>query len=798
MSVGRRAFLQFTAGVVGGSLLTPIPWKLADDSAIWSQNWSWRPSPERGEITKVSTTCVLCPGGCGIQARLVNGHRAILIEGNPAHPVNREGICPLGAAGLQFLYAAHRVAKPMKQTKKRGDASGFQAVSWDDALKELGSKLVKLRSEGNPNAVACIGNERRSSMDALWQQFLTAYGSPNFFKIPSHADSLAVASALALGKDADIAFALEKADYVLSFGANLLEGWGAPGRVQAAYGAWRSGSTVRVVQVESRCSATASKADRWIAVAPGTEAALALAIAHVMVKDKLIDAAFAEAHVFGFEDWTDGAGKSRKGFKSLLLASYAPEQVSERVGLDAARIREIAKEFAAQKNAVAIWGSGQANLANNLYHDLAFLALNVLKGNLKPDGLVSLVPDVPLAPLPAPQLDALAQTGAQKKRLDLAQPRIAPWPSNGIYPFLDAIAKGGAYPIDLLFVHEANPAYGLAENQLFQTALDKVGTVVSFSSYLDETAQQADWILPNHMALERFDDVIGLPGFPVGYYALAAPVLKPQLETRHTGDVVLALAKAMGGTVAGSLPWASYEAYLKERVKGLAASAKGAVPDKASTDLMKLRAGEGLKANYGDGEGLWKKLAAGACWIDAPHDPVKAIGTPSGRIELASQLLQQKGMTLDEDMVYLPHFAQLAPSGSDKDFPLLLVGYELMSLSVGYVPNPPFMTKALPDTLLKGNDLYVQINPQTAREKGLSEGTRVTLRTPQGEASVRLHLTRAARPGVIHMVHGLGHKAYDEYIQHKGANVNSVIEVQVDPITGQGTAWSTRAQLVRA
>lgn len=798
MKVGRRAFLQFTAGVVGGSLLTPIPWKLADDSAIWSQNWSWRPSPERGEVTKVATTCVLCEGGCGIQARLVNGNRAILIEGNPAHPINQGGVCPLGAAGLQFLYAPYRIAKPMKQTKKRGDIAGFQAISWDEALKDLGDRLSKLRSEGKANSVACITAARRSSMDELWQQFFAAYGSANLFKMPSHADSLAVASALTVGKNADIAFALEKATYVLSFGGNLLEGWGAPGRVQAAYGAWRTGNAARVVQVESRCSMSAAKADRWVAVAPGTEAALALAIAHVMVKDKLFDAAFVEANVFGFEDWTDGSGKSRKGFKSLLLASYAPDQVAERVGVDAARIREIAKEFATQKNAVAVWGTNQGNVANNVYHDLAFLALNVLKGNLKPDGLVSMVPDVPFAPLPEVQLDNAAQAGAQKKRLDLAQARSAPFPGNGVYPFLDAVSKGGAYSVDVLFVHEANPVYSLAENQVFQNAAAKVGTLVTFSSYMDETALQADLILPNHMALERFDDVIGLPGVPAAYYAVAVPVLKPKFETKLTGDVVLSVAKVLGGSVAGSLPWPSYEAYLKERVKGLAASGKGAVADSASTDPLKLRAGETPKANYGDGSGLWKKLASGGCWIDAPADPVKEITTPSGKIELACQLLQKKGLTLEEDTVYLPHFAQLTPSGSDKDFPLLLVSYQMMSLSDNYLPNPPFMTKTLWDFVLKGYDLHVEVHPRTALAQGMSEGDRVMLRTPQGELSVRLHLTPAARPGVVYIVQGLGHKAYDEYIQNKGANANSVIEVQVDPVTGLGTAWATRAQLVRA
>ncbi|NTW36352.1 MAG: molybdopterin oxidoreductase, partial [Syntrophobacteraceae bacterium] len=123
MSFSRRAFL-FTAGAIGGTLVTPLPWKLADDSAIWSQNWRWRPSPQRGEITKAPSICTLCDGGCGIQARLVDNKRAILIEGTSSHPVNRGGICALGAAGLQFVYASYRISQPLKQTKKRGETGG--------------------------------------------------------------------------------------------------------------------------------------------------------------------------------------------------------------------------------------------------------------------------------------------------------------------------------------------------------------------------------------------------------------------------------------------------------------------------------------------------------------------------------------------------------------------------------------------------------------------------------------------------------------------------------------------------
>ena len=227
MKFGRRAFLQFAAGAVGGTLLSPMPWQLAGDSARWSQNWSWRPSPERGEITKVPSACTLCEGGCAIQAHLVNGNRAIFIEGNPANPLTQGGICALGASGLQFLYAPYRISQPMKQTKSRGDMSGLQPVSWDEALAELGKKLGKLRSEGKSHEVACITSHRPDSMDDLWLQFFTAYGSPNLFRMPSAADGLRLAAEITTGKASPFAFSLGNAEYILSFGANLFEGAGA-------------------------------------------------------------------------------------------------------------------------------------------------------------------------------------------------------------------------------------------------------------------------------------------------------------------------------------------------------------------------------------------------------------------------------------------------------------------------------------------------------------------------------------------------------------------------------------------
>jgi anaerobic selenocysteine-containing dehydrogenase len=205
-----------------------------------------------------------------------------------------------------------------------------------------------------------------------------------------------------------------------------------------------------------------------------------------------------------------------------------------------------------------------------------------------------------------------------------------------------------------------------------------------------------------------------------------------------------------------------------------------------------------IEANYKDGADLWKKLSSGLCWYDAPVDALQNVDTASGKLELGLNALQTKGLVGAADQVYLPHFASLPLAGDQQEYPLLLISCKTMTLANQYLPNPPFMTKNVWDSVLKGNDLFVELNPQTAQSLSLGEGSRAVLKTHQGELPVRVHLYSGARPGVVYIAEGLGHTAYDQYIQNKGVNANSIIEVQMDPVTGLGTVWASRAQLRRA
>ncbi len=118
MKIDRRSFLSFVIGGAAGTALSPLPWKLIDDSSIWSQNWAWTPVPQKGETTYVNSTCTLCRGAA-VSPFVKSGNRVVKIEGMKGHPVNDGGICDLGAAGMQLLYGPTRVKTPKKKINGR-------------------------------------------------------------------------------------------------------------------------------------------------------------------------------------------------------------------------------------------------------------------------------------------------------------------------------------------------------------------------------------------------------------------------------------------------------------------------------------------------------------------------------------------------------------------------------------------------------------------------------------------------------------------------------------------------------
>ena len=722
MKVDRRSFLSFVIGGAAGTALSPLPWKLMDDSSIWSQMWPWTPVPPDGEVVYEDSTCSLCPGGCGISVRKVD-NRAIKIEGKQGHPVNDGGICILGLSGLQLLYGPTRIKSPMKRIGERGEGK-WQKISWDEAIAILTEKLTDVRNKGEAHTVAAIAGSDSGTVPALLQRFMTAYGSPNFIRTPSGRDSDELAVKTLFGAKGRTGFDVENADYVLSFGSGIVDGWGSPVRMFRADSLWKE-KNITVVQVEPRLSNSAAKATRWVPANPGTEADLALGIAAVMVSQNMVNT---------------GAVSGLSGWKNELLANYPTEKISQITGVNADVIVDLAKGFAKAKRPLALCGRGKGLVAVSLRETAAVYALNALTGNINQEGGMWVVPEADYIQWPKVATDNLATAGLEQPRVDGAgagQYTDARYLLNRL---ADAVNGGGPYPLQVLLVAGANPLHDLPDTRNVQAAFARIPFIVSFSSFQDETAAMADLLLPDHVYLERYADVPVGAGLVRQVIGLSKPVVSPQFNTRHLGETLITAAKAMGESIADAFPWDDYETCLEETLAE-----------------------------------KWDALMEESVWVEADIDPV---ADTMRLAEMDAPAIQAEGDV--------------------NRFPLLLIPYDSIRLSSGTIGSAPFMIKTVADTVIKGKDGFVEVNPQTASAAGLSQGAEAILTTPRGEARVRVHLFEGIKPGVVAMARGLGHTAYDGYLAGKGVNVNELIGPVEDPSSGHDAAWGIRAMLAKA
>jgi anaerobic selenocysteine-containing dehydrogenase len=740
MKIDRRSFLSFAIGGAAGIHLSPLPWKLMDDVSIWSQNWPWTPVPEDGEVSYVNSTCTLCPGGCGISVRKIDD-RAVKIEGMKDHPVNDGGLCILGLSGLQLLYGPTRVKTPLKRKGKRG-AGKWEKISWDKAISEIVQKLSKLRSKGESHTVGCILGSDRGTVPQLFHRFLSAYGSPNLMHTPSIQDSYELTFNLMHGIQTMVGFDIENTGFVLSFGSGIIEGWGSPVRMFKANSKWRDAAT-KVVQIEPRLSNTAAKSTKWFPINPGTETTLALGLIHVIIKESLYNRDFVDNYSTGFNN-----------LKKFVLSAYSPDKVANVTGVDINTIVSLARDFARAKKPLAICGRGKGVTPGSMSEFMAVHALNALVGNINREGGVWAVPEPDYIGWPEVEMDSIATKGIQKERIDGAGGKKYPFSKHLLNRFPEIINSGKGYPLQALFVSGANPLYSMPDTKSVKEAFDKILFVVSFSSFMDETSENADLILPNHAYLERYEDVPLAVGLQKPVVGLTRPVVEPLFNTKHVGDVVIRMAKALGGNISDSFPWDSYESCLEETM-----------------------------------EDMWDTLVEDGFWSDPDFTAPaweSAFDTSSGKFEFTSNGIKS-----------FTRLDQVKIEGDVSSYPLTLIPYDSMRLACGFIGDPPFVIKTVEDTVLKGKDLFIEINPKTAKANGLSEGKYAILSTPIGKAKVKIHLFDGIMPGIVAIPRGLGHTAYDKYLADKGINFNELIGPVEDPVSGLDAAWGIRAKLAK-
>src|SRR2546422_315767 len=286
-----------------------------------------------GIATYYATTCRECAAGCGLQAKVREG-RVIKLEGNPESPINQGRLCSRGQAGLQGLYNPDRVTDPMA----RGPNGEWQKLSWEDAINRLQAKVKEARGKG----IAFVTGLESGSFGELVDAWMKGLGGRHVTYEPFAFEALREGNRLAFGTAAIPWYDFANARYIVSFGADFMETWLSPvgyqnGFTRAhAFESGRDGSMAKFVSVAPRLSLTGMSADEWIAAKPGTEFMLALAMAQVILAERLA-AAPADA-------------------RALERLLPAPQQVATLVGMEARDIRRLSREFAGSKGGLAVAG----------------------------------------------------------------------------------------------------------------------------------------------------------------------------------------------------------------------------------------------------------------------------------------------------------------------------------------------------------------------------------------------------------------------------------------------------------
>ncbi len=554
----RRDILTLAGGTVVGAVLSPLPWKLLDDTAIWTQNWSLIPRLQRGPESVVHSTCALCPGGCAVTARCV-GRRPVTLSGGIHHPFSFGTLCPVGLTGHHLAYHPLRLRSAQRFTSK-GTEGELANVSEGELLADLSRLLGTIGSSERAGAVAVLDRRPGRAMSSLYEQFLSTFKNRYYVVPPAREESTLEALRASAGPDAPpLGFDFENTGVVLSFGAPLLDGWGTPGRMSRVFGD-RKQSGRRLIQVESRQSRTALQADTWLALRPGSEWILALGIAEVLLREGLCLPG-PERRLVDFTRY------------QKLASQFPPHVASSLTGISPAAIVDTARAIA-QGPSIVLAGADPGGGPFDRLTETLVSSLNPLLGNVgKPGGILgrrSLPPSSP-AVVPATVLTEVPDRSIR-------------------FLIIDSADDGMAFPAALL------------RRKL--TGDD--ATVVSLSPYLSSRSALADYLVPAPAAYESFEEVVTPSGAVQATCSLSLPLMQPPQGAMHPAQFITKLADAAG--ISG-LPSATDESLVRQRVDSLYASRSGSI----------VSAVDGTSRNVsalGSADELWQAMSGGDCWLD--------------------------------------------------------------------------------------------------------------------------------------------------------------------------------------
>ena len=456
-----------------------------------------------------ASTCLQCSAGCGIHGRVREG-RVLKLEGNPASKINSGRLCQMGQAALQSHFNPDRIADPL--IRKDGK---LVKASWDEALSLISSKSKSGKSAWVSGTIS--GHQR-----VMVETHLSALNSSTHYAIEQINANVWQTACRDIIGDPNPELKFDKARSIFSLGADFMGTFISPVHFAAGYGEFRTPPRGVLIQAEPAMSLSGANADHWVGLKPGSEAALALGVAGVLIA----------------KHGASTAGISGK-MKSLIQ-EYNAATVERISGVSASKVEKIATTLANNSPSIVLAGSTATAGVNGYSAAGVALVLNQILGNIGK----TIVAGRELA---YPQLGA--REGNSRELNDFAK-------------------DASAGKIDVLFVSGVNPLFLAPKSLGLVDGWNKIGFKVALSTMLDETTAGADVVLPLASSLEDWGSHISSYATGTRTLALQQPLMEPVFKnTRGFGDVVLGLAKDSGA--AGLDDFDDYYGYLRSAISAL-------------------------------------------------------------------------------------------------------------------------------------------------------------------------------------------------------------------------------------
>jgi anaerobic selenocysteine-containing dehydrogenase len=653
-----------------------------------------------------------CPDACGVLITVEDG-RATKIQGDPAHPVTQGFLCAKVSKYLDRVYSPDRVLYPMRRKGTKGPERGvsavstqvFERISWDEALREIASRFRQISEESGAEPIlpysygGTLGVLNGASMD---RRFFHRLGASQLARnICSAAGEAGLRSVIGmkLGTEPE---QFRHSQYIIAWGANIhgtnIHLW--PFIEEAR----RNGA--KLVVIDPYRTRTARCADWYLPINPGTDAALALAMMHVIIGEGLHDADYVERHTLGFEQLRE------------RVKEYAPERVEKWTGISAADITMLAREYATTHPAVIRMNYGVQRSEGGGSAVRAITMLPCITGSWKDVGGGLQLSTSEAFPLRKDLLDGrefISQEGT---------PRTINMVELG-----KALNELNDPPIKALFVYNSNPAaVAPNHNQVIRGLMRPDLFTVVHEQFFTDTTDYADIVLPATTFFEHKDM---LPAYGHYYLQMSHQAIEPLGECRSNVEMFRAVAQAMG------FKDSCFEQSVDEMID-LALQADH--PWLEGVDRERLESESHVRLNFGGG-------SAGESPAPRNELPAQAFlpfaegkfRTASGKAELYSEALKQQG--LDPVVSFTPpvesrHGADARPGT-----------LELLARKGDNFLNSTFVNVEAVQKM-EERDL-LEMHPRDAAERRIHDGDPVRVHNRRGELHLTARVNGSVQPGVV-------------------------------------------------